>query len=155
GRRGEVPVRRSGPEAAEGQDRPGRPTEGQDRRGGPPKDGTAVCGPSGEATVQPLQPGGPPTHGPYRLRAPRRAGGMGVVYLGRSHSGRAVAVKVIRASLAADAEYRARFRREVRAAREVTGTFTAALLDDDVDAPTPWLATAYLPGVTLREAITR
>lgn len=105
--------------------------------------------------MQPLKPDDPRTLGPYRLLARLGSGGMGVVYLGRSHSGRAVAVKVIRASLAADAEYRARFRREVRAAREVTGTFTAALLDDDVDAPTPWLATAYLPGVTLREAITR
>ncbi|MEU6848698.1 serine/threonine-protein kinase [Actinacidiphila alni] len=80
-------------------------------------------------------------------------GGMGVVYLGRSPAGRAAAVKVVREGFARDARYRARFRREVAAARRVTAAFTAPLLDADPEAAVPWLATEYLPGLTLREAV--
>ncbi|WP_160310936.1 serine/threonine-protein kinase, partial [Streptomyces sp. 150FB] len=95
--------------------------------------------------------------GPYELTGRLGAGGMGVVYLGRSPGGRAVAVKVVKEHFAADAEYRARFRREVGAARSVTGTFTAPVLDADPDPEAgtgaPWLVTAYLPGLSLREAV--
>jgi outer membrane protein assembly factor BamB len=103
--------------------------------------------------VKPLRPGDPERIGSYRLLGRLGAGGMGVVYLGWSSGGRAVAVKVIRARFAADAEFRARFRREVAAARTVTGAFTAPLLDADPAAASPWLATAYLPGISLREAV--
>ena len=57
-----------------------------------------------------LQPGDPQQVGPYRLRGRLGAGGMGQVYLGLSPGGRQAAVKVIRADLAQDAEFRARFR---------------------------------------------
>jgi serine/threonine protein kinase len=80
---------------------------------------------------------------------------MGRVYLGRSPGGRLVAVKVIRAELAGQAEFRNRFAREVAAARTVSGVFTAAVVDADVDAPVPWLATAYVPGLSLADTITR
>ena len=62
-----------------------------------------------------------------------------------------VAVKVIRANLAEDAGFRARFAREVSAARKVGGLFTAAVVDADVDGPVPWLVTAYVPGTSLSE----
>ncbi|WP_455713746.1 protein kinase domain-containing protein [Streptomyces uncialis] len=78
---------------------------------------------------------------------------MGQVYLGRSPGGRLVAVKTVHAHLAGDAHFRARFRREAAAARAVTGAFTAAVVDADPDSPLPWLATAYLPGVTLRRTV--
>jgi eukaryotic-like serine/threonine-protein kinase len=55
-------------------------------------------------------------------------------------------VKVIRAELAADLEFRMRFAREVAAARRVSGLFTALVVDADVDGPVPWLATAYVAG---------
>jgi hypothetical protein len=80
-------------------------------------------------------------------------GGMGRVFLGRSAGGRPVAVKVIRSDLAADPDFRARFRREVAAARKVNGLFTAMVVDADVDAPEPWLATAYVAGPSLAEAV--
>ncbi|HEX4222076.1 MAG TPA: PQQ-binding-like beta-propeller repeat protein [Pseudonocardiaceae bacterium] len=80
-------------------------------------------------------------------------GGMGVVYLGRSPAGRAIALKVVRERFASDPEYRARFRREVSAARRVTGAFAAPVLDADPDAAAAWLVTAYLPGLSLREAV--
>ena len=77
------------------------------------------------------------------------------MFLGRSPGGRLVAVKVVRAELAGQAEFRNRFAREVAAARKVSGLFTAPVVDADVDAPVPWLATAYVPGPSLAEAITR
>lgn len=103
--------------------------------------------------MQPLQPGDPGWVGGYRLVARLGAGGMGVVYLGHSRGGRAVAVKVVREHFARDTHYRARFRREVAAARTVTGTFSAPLLDADPEAEVPWLVTDYLPGLSLREAV--
>ncbi|MFI6696274.1 PQQ-binding-like beta-propeller repeat protein [Streptomyces sp. NPDC050433] len=91
--------------------------------------------------------------GDYRLLARLGAGGMGVVYLGRSPGGRLVAVKVVREHFGRDAHYRARFCREVAAARTVTGTFTAPLLDAAPDARVPWLVMEYLPGLSVREAV--
>jgi hypothetical protein len=97
--------------------------------------------------------GDPERIGPYRVLGRLGSGGMGRVFLGRSVSGRMLAIKVIRAELAEDPEFRARFGREVEAARRVSGVFTAPVVDADVDAPMPWLATAYVAGPSLAEAI--
>ena len=78
---------------------------------------------------------------------------MGRVFLGVSPGGRPVAVKAIRAELAANPEFRARFGREVAAARRVSGVFTAQVVDADVDGPVAWMATAYVPGPSLAEAV--
>lgn len=101
-----------------------------------------------------LEPADLQVIGPYRLLGRLGGGGMGQVFLGLSAGGRLVAVKVIRPELAADPEFRARFRREVAAARKVSGLFTAAVVDADVDGPVPWLATAYVAGPSLAEAVT-
>lgn len=74
------------------------------------------------------------------------AGGMGVVYLARSAGGRQVALKVIRPEYVDEPHFRARFRREVAAARKVSGAFTAAVVDADPDGDPPWLATQYVVG---------
>jgi len=103
--------------------------------------------------VSELQPGDPQTIGPYRLVRQLGQGGMGRVFLGVSPGGRPVAVKAIRAELAADPEFRARFGREVAAARRVSGVFTAQVVDADVDGPVAWMATAYVPGPSLAEAV--
>jgi serine/threonine protein kinase len=103
--------------------------------------------------VQELQPGDPRIIGPYRLLGQLGGGGMGRVYLGLSEGGRPVAVKVIRADLAADPDFRVRFRREVAAARKVNGLYTALVVDADPDAEAPWLATAYVAGPSLAEAV--
>ncbi|MER0243380.1 PQQ-binding-like beta-propeller repeat protein [Streptomyces sp. HSW2009] len=105
--------------------------------------------------MEPLQPTDPRRVGDYELLARLGAGGMGVVYLGRSPGGRAVAVKVVHQRFGRDSHYRARFRREVASARLVTNAYTAPLLAADPEAAAPWLVMGYLPGLTLRQAVDR
>ena len=100
-----------------------------------------------------LQSGDPRRIGPYWLEGRLGAGGMGRVYLGRSPGGRRVAIKAIRAELSENADFRARFAREVSAARKVSGAFTAAVVDADLDGPVPWLATSYVAGLSLADAV--
>ncbi|MEU3612054.1 PQQ-binding-like beta-propeller repeat protein [Streptomyces sp. NPDC006872] len=103
--------------------------------------------------MKPLRPEDPEQLGPYRLLARLGAGGMGRVYLARSSAGRTVAVKVIRPEMAEDKNFRIRFRREVAAAAAVGGVYTAPVVDAAPDDETPWLATVYVPGPTLAEAV--
>ncbi|MFF5768649.1 protein kinase [Streptomyces tanashiensis] len=91
--------------------------------------------------------------GPYRLLYRLGEGGMGRVYLGRSRGGRTVALKVVHGALAGDPGFRTRFAREVRAAQSLRGAGTVPVLDADPDAEVPWLATAYVPGPALSEAV--
>ncbi|MEV6178283.1 protein kinase [Streptomyces sp. NPDC052015] len=102
-----------------------------------------------------LRPGDPQTVGQYRLLGRLGSGGMGRVYLGRSAQGRTVAVKLVHGELAVDPEFRQRFRREVEAARRVVGEWTAAVVAADTEAAVPWVATAYVPALTLHEAVER
>ena len=74
--------------------------------------------------VQALEAGDSRNVGKYRLLGRIGRGGMGQVFLGQSPGGRMVAVKLIRADLAGDPEFRARFAREVATARTVSGIFT-------------------------------
>lgn len=100
-----------------------------------------------------LGPGDPQGIGAYRLLARLGAGGMGQVYLARSDRGRTVAVKLVRRELAQQEEFRARFRQEVRAARQVGGDWTAPVLDADTEAPVPWVATGYVAGPSLQQVV--
>lgn len=100
-----------------------------------------------------LRENDPRSVGGYRIESRIGSGGMGVVYLGRSASGRAVAVKVVHTRYADNAEFRARFRQEIVAARRVSGAFTAPVVDADPDAERPWMATAFVPGPTLAERV--
>jgi eukaryotic-like serine/threonine-protein kinase len=103
---------------------------------------------------QELQPDDPGRIGPYRLRGVLGSGGMGRVFLGASAEGQLAAVKVIRADLASDPEFRARFRREVTVARKLSSRYTVPLIHADTDGPVPWLATAYVSGPSLADAVT-
>ncbi|MGH3289658.1 MAG: serine/threonine-protein kinase, partial [Streptosporangiaceae bacterium] len=105
--------------------------------------------------MEPLQPGDPRVAGPFRLRARLGAGGMGRVFLGYSPAGRAVAVKICHPEFAADPEFVRRFALEVAAARAVNGLYTAQVVDAGPDDDPPWLATSYVPGPSLLEAVGR
>ncbi|MFC3519012.1 WD40 repeat domain-containing serine/threonine protein kinase [Streptomonospora nanhaiensis] len=99
--------------------------------------------------MEPLEPSDPARIGAFRLTHRLGEGGMGRVYLARTASGRQVAVKVIRSGLVQDSGFRARFAREVDAARRVGGFHTASVVDADLSAAPPWIATAYIAGPTL------
>src|SRR5579859_6002385 len=103
--------------------------------------------------MEALDASDPQRVGPYTLFARLGSGGMGKVYLGRSAGGRTVAVKVVRPELADDSTFRSRFGHEVAAARAVSGGFTAPVVDADPDGPVPWMATAFIPGVSLAQAV--
>jgi hypothetical protein len=103
--------------------------------------------------LEPLTDADPRVIGRYQLHGRLGVGGMGAVYLGTDQDRRAAAVKVVRPDLLGDPEFRDRFRREVAAARRVQGGCVARVLDADVDAPSPWMATEYVDGVSLQTAI--
>ncbi len=100
-----------------------------------------------------LSTGDPESIGGYTLLGRLGAGGMGVVYLGVSASGRQVAVKLVHGPYAQEEEFRTRFRQEIAAARRVSGAFTAPVVDADPDAERPWMATLYVPGLSLAEVV--
>ncbi|MFF1358965.1 serine/threonine-protein kinase [Streptomyces sp. NPDC058297] len=106
------------------------------------------AGPGAEAEL-------PEYAGDYRLEGHLGSGGMGVVHLARSASGMQLAVKVVHAEFARDPEFRGRFRQEIAAARRVSGAFTAPVVDADPDAERPWMATLFIPGLTLAEHVKR
>ncbi|WP_306356513.1 MULTISPECIES: serine/threonine-protein kinase [unclassified Nocardia] len=103
--------------------------------------------------MKPLGPKDPRILGRNRLIAVIGQGGMGRVLLGRAPTGRLVAVKQIHRHLAGDADFRARFDREVQASRRIAGAYTAAVVDSDTTAENPWLATEYIPGPALKTVV--
>ena len=88
--------------------------------------------------------------GPYEVVGRIGAGGMGAVYAGISDTGACVAVKVVHPHIAVDPEFLARFRREVNLVSQVNASCTPEFLGAEVTEETPWLATEYVPGLTLR-----
>lgn len=95
-----------------------------------------------------------PTHvGPFRALAVLGRGGMGRVLLAVGPDGQLAAVKQVRAELAGDEEFRARFRREVEASGKVSGAYTAPVIDADPEAETPWLASRFVAGPALSRAL--
>ncbi|MFJ9678927.1 protein kinase [Streptomyces sp. NPDC101194] len=110
--------------------------------------------------IEPLPPGRARLIGPYQLLGLLGAGGMGEVYLARPAGARdplggLVALKTVRPDLDLDDGFRIRFRREIDAAGAVRSPHTAALVGGDASGRLPWLATEYVPGPSLAEAVTR
>lgn len=90
----------------------------------------------------------------YQLLARIGEGGMGTVYLSRTRGGQPVALKVIRREYGSDPGFRRRFEQEVRAARRVQGYHVVPVVDHDTTGEQPWLAAAFVPGLSLHEALT-
>ncbi|MFB7896352.1 serine/threonine-protein kinase [Streptomyces xiamenensis] len=103
----------------------------------------------------PLGPNDPREMAGYELLASIGSGGMGSVYLSYTRGGQPVALKVVRGEFAEDPDFRRRFAAEVRAARRVQGLYTVPVLDSNTEGAAPWLATAYVPGLSLAEALRR
>ncbi|GGS99808.1 hypothetical protein GCM10010156_67330 [Planobispora rosea] len=103
--------------------------------------------------LAPLRPGDPERVREYRLTARLGEGGQGTVYLGESSSGTRVAVKLLRADLAQDAEALERFIREVSTTRRVSAFCTAAVLETGVDEQRPFIVSEYIDGPTLDSVV--
>ena len=78
---------------------------------------------------------------------------MGRVFLTYTPGGRPLAMKVVRHEFANDPEFRSRFQQETAAAQRVHGLYTAQVVDFDAAATRPWLATAFVPGPALSQAV--
>ncbi len=91
--------------------------------------------------------------GEYRLVQRLGEGGMGVVHLALDRHGRAVAIKVLRQHIAHDPDARARLTREVSSLSRITSPRVAPIIDADVDGPTPYIVTRYVPGPSLDDYV--
>lgn len=101
----------------------------------------------------PLRPDDPETLGGFRIVGRVGTGGMGTVYAGlrpgrRARSGY-TAIKVIREELTEDPDFHARFTREIRLLGRVRSRSVPEFLGSGQDADGPWLATEFVPGLSL------
>ena len=100
----------------------------------------------------PLQPGS--RLGPYEIVAPIGAGGMGEVYRAKDpRLGRDVAIKVLPASLSADADRLRRFEQEAKAAGVLNHPNLTAVHDIGTHEGSPYVVQELLEGETLRAAL--
>lgn len=112
-----------------------------------------VPGSGAAPQIHPLDPNDPQELGGYQLLGRIGAGGMGVVYLAQTRTGRKLAMKAILKEYVQDPEFRTRFRREAAAAMKVRGRHLATLIDADPDADQPWLAVEYVEGPSLTAVV--
>lgn len=105
------------------------------------------------SSVSPLTANDPREMGPYTLTGRLGHGGMGVVYLGEDAAGMQAAVKAILPELTSDPGFRARFEREIQAAKKVESRFTARVLDADPGAEQPWMASEYVADPPLSKLV--
>nr|WP_062337607.1 serine/threonine-protein kinase [Herbidospora sakaeratensis] len=103
--------------------------------------------------IEPLGSGDPKQLGPFTLSGRIGEGGQGTVYLGTDASGERAAVKLLHVKFSGDAMARSRFARELRAAERVASFCTARVIAADLEGDTPYIASEYIDGPSLREQI--
>ncbi|MFP3988802.1 PQQ-binding-like beta-propeller repeat protein [Streptomyces sp. E11-3] len=103
--------------------------------------------------MKPLESGDPIRLGPYRILAVLGEGGMGKVYVGQDGEGQVAAVKVLHPHLTHDTNLTSRFVREAQMAGAVSGGSVARVLDAQTEGGRPWIATEFLTGPTLSDAV--
>ena len=93
--------------------------------------------------------------GPYEIQSLLGAGGMGEVFKARdTRLDRTVAIKILPAALAADAQFRDRFEREARTISQMDDPHICALYDVGVEQGMSYLVMQYLEGETLAARLT-
>ncbi|MEV4457649.1 transporter substrate-binding domain-containing protein [Microbispora sp. NPDC049633] len=103
--------------------------------------------------IAPLQPGDPTRLGPFVLSGRLGEGGQGVVYHGQDQAGGRAAVKLLHVKFSGDATARSRFARELRAAQRVASFCTARVLAADLEGDTPYIASEFIDGRSLRDTV--
>jgi len=93
------------------------------------------------------------TVGGYELLSRLGEGGMGVVHLARRPDGHRVALKVLRPHIVGDDEARERLAREVNSLSRIRSKWIAEIVDADPWGPIPYVATRYVPGLSLHDQI--
>ncbi|MER6286335.1 serine/threonine-protein kinase [Streptomyces sviceus] len=108
-----------------------------------------------QAGAVPLLPADPTRIGPYVPLGLLGSGGMGRVYLARraDDAPGLAAVKVIRPEYAEGPDFRRRFEREAAVHGRVRTPRAPHLLGTGFDDALLWMATEYLPGLSLAEAV--
>ncbi|WP_460368568.1 serine/threonine-protein kinase, partial [Actinocorallia lasiicapitis] len=91
--------------------------------------------------------------GSYEVVGRLGAGGQGAVYLGRTGAAGWVAIKFLHAQMNADPQARARFVREVAAAKKVKPFCTAQIIEADVDSDKPYVVTEFIDGPSLHDLV--
>ncbi|MEU6793460.1 transporter substrate-binding domain-containing protein [Nonomuraea wenchangensis] len=103
--------------------------------------------------IAPLVAGDPPHLGSFRLSGRIGEGGQGIVYLGVNDEGERAAIKLLHVKFSGDTIARSRFARELKAAQRVASFCTARVMEADLDGDTPYIASEYIEGRSLRELI--
>ncbi|GAA4226269.1 hypothetical protein GCM10023075_26310 [Streptosporangium album] len=103
--------------------------------------------------IAPLEAGEPRQLGPFRVVGRIGEGGQGIVYLGVDESGERAAIKLLHVKFSGDAIARSRFAREARAAQRVASFCTAGVVGVDLEGDTPYIASEYIEGRSLQEAV--
>ncbi|GAB2998911.1 hypothetical protein GCM10023080_075990 [Streptomyces pseudoechinosporeus] len=126
-----------------------------EQRPTPPDSPTNEAAALRETGAAPLRPGDPGRVGPYVPLGMLGSGGMGRVYLARpaDDGPGLVAVKVIRPEYAEDAQFRRRFKHEASVHARVRTPRTPRLCGTGFEDELLWIATEYVPGLDLADAI--
>ena len=94
--------------------------------------------------------------GPYEITGPLGAGGMGEVYRARdTRLDRSVAIKVLPAELAQNAQFRSRFEREAKTISSLNHPNICTLHDIGQDAGVDYLVMELVEGESLAERLAR